>query len=133
VSKPFFSAGFGSLRFTDFVVMLAAAAITVFSAVTIYGRSSSTVQFVVRGRTESWVYPISKATRIDVVGPLGTTTVELKDGKAGVSASPCSNQTCVTSGVIHRSGQWIACLPNAVFVLVESFGEDYAEVDGTVW
>jgi len=125
-----------NLRFTDFIVLFLAAAITVFCAFKIYGKNESALQFVIQGKEGNWVYPVNQTVQIDIPGPLGNTVVSLKDGKAQVVSSPCTNKTCVSSGSIQRRGQWIACLPNAVFVRVEASGvkkTEYAELDGAAW
>ena len=125
-----------SLRFADFVVLFLAVTITIFCAVRIYARNDSSLHFVIQGKKESWVYPINQTVQVDIAGPLGLTTVSLKDGKAQVLVSPCTNQTCVTSGPVEHRGQWIACLPNAVFVRMESSNEkqaDKSELDAVVW
>ena len=126
--------GFTILRLPDAVVLLLAAAITIFCAVRIYGNAASTIRFVIQGKGGTWIYPVNQTIRFDAPGPLGNTVVELKDGSARVVSSPCANQTCVTSGAIHRRGQWVACLPNAVFVRAEAQGEtERTELDGAVW
>ena len=113
------------LRFLDFVVLFLTVAITVFCTVKIYGKNEAALHIVIQGKNESWVYPVNQSVQVDVPGPLGHTTVELKDGKTRVISSPCTNQTCVTSGTVQRRGQWVACLPNAVFVRIESANRKY--------
>ena len=125
-------------RLTDFIVLFLVVAATVFCAMQVYGNNGSALHVVIQGRNGSWVYPINQTVQIDVPGPLGLTTVALKDGTAQVIASPCANQTCVTSGHVQKGGQWIACLPNAVFVRVESRDsmqpkKQDAKLDGAVW
>jgi hypothetical protein len=124
-----------SLRLLDVVVFLLAVTITVFCTVSIYGKSGPAVQFIIQGKGENWVYPVDQTAQVVISGPLGQTVVELKDKEARVISSPCANQTCVASGAVHRRGQWIACLPNAVFVRLEAAGGkiEYAEVDAAVW
>lgn len=124
------------LRFLDIVVVSLAVAVTVFCTVQIYGKKESTMRLVIQGKKGNWVYPLNQSIEIDIPGPLGHTTVKLEDGKAQVIASPCINQTCVTSGTVQRRGQWIACLPNAVFVRVEVNDVKQAaraELDAVVW
>ena len=54
------------------------------------------------------------------------------NGKAAIVASPCSGQTCVAAGALHKNGQWTACLPNRVFILIEGAeGED--AIDAVSW
>ena len=125
-----------SLRFFDFIILLLTVGITVFYTVKIYGKNEAALYIVIQGKNENWVYPVNQTVMADVPGSLGLTTVEVKDGKARVISSPCANQTCVTSGSVWRRGQWVACLPNAVFVRIESretkHGQD-TELDAMVW
>jgi hypothetical protein len=121
------------LRPVDFVVLFLTMAITVFCAVRIYGKNESALRFVIEGKNGNWIYPLNQTTQIDIPGPLGNTVIELKEGRARVVSSPCANQTCVCSPPIRQRGQWIACLPNAVFIRVDSAGGDHADVDTAVW
>jgi hypothetical protein len=124
------------LRFSDFVVLLLTVTITVFCTVRIYGKNQSALQFVIQGRKGNWVYPVNQTIQIDIPGPLGNTTIVLDNGKAQVVSSPCVNQTCVSCPPIQHRGQWIACLPNAVFVRVDSLAgkhTDPTDVDAAVW
>ena len=124
---------FNRLRFFDFVVFVLAAGITVFCAIKIYGKSDSALHFIIQGNREKWVYPSGQSAELDIPGPLGITVIKLSGGKAQVVSSPCINQYCVGSHSIQNRGQWIACLPNAVFVRVEAAEADHAEVDYVAW
>lgn len=53
---------------------------------------------------------------IPVEGVLGTTTVEIKQGRVHVLDSPCGNHICMHTGWISSPGQIIVCLPNQVIV-----------------
>lgn len=53
---------------------------------------------------------------IPVEGVLGTTTVEIKQGKVHVLSSPCENHICMNTGWISNPGQIIVCLPNEVVI-----------------
>ena len=67
-----------------------------------------------------FVYPIDVDRAIVVDGPLGTTTVEIRDHKVRVAEDPGPRQICVRQGWIERSGAWLACLPSrmsTVFVV----------------
>jgi len=128
------------VRIQDLVVLLLAAIITVLCAAGVYGKSGSALRLIIQGKKESWIYPINQTVRAEIPGLLGNTVVELKDGRACVVSSPCANQICVGSGAIHRRGQWIACLPNGIFVRVEAAsvgaaaGENqHGELDAAVW
>ena len=64
---------------------------------------------------------------VEVTGPLGVNRVVVAGGRVAIESAPCKNQICVKTGRVARPGQWIACLPNRVFVAVEAGGQ--AEVD----
>ncbi|MCX7668387.1 MAG: NusG domain II-containing protein [Atribacterota bacterium] len=49
-------------------------------------------------------------------GPLGETTVMVKNGKVWVVFSPCPDKTCVKMGKIPDNTDFIACVPNRVVI-----------------
>jgi hypothetical protein len=118
----------------DFFILGFAAAVSIYSGVRIYGGSVSSVHLTLKGEGGSWIYPMDKNEQLEIRGPLGITTVELKEGRARVISSPCTNQNCVAAGTIHGKGQWIACLPNGVFLSVEGVPSGEAGgLDALVW
>ncbi|MDR2767858.1 MAG: NusG domain II-containing protein [Treponema sp.] len=122
------------LRVLDLVLLCLCLAVTVFLSLRIYS-SPEKPRFVLRGRNGRWVYPLDRAENalVEVEGPLGVTTVQLSGGRARILSSPCPNQSCIAAGAIHDSGQWIACLPNGVFVGVESSGGATRDIDAAAW
>ena len=62
----------------------------------------------------------SRDMDLDVEGPLGVSHVEIKDGRARISSSPCPDQVCVqVFGWISQQGALSVCLPNQVMLQVE--------------
>ena len=53
-----------------------------------------------------------------VQGALGTSVIEVRDGRVRVAASPGPRQLCVRTGWLARSGESAICLPNEVVVQV---------------
>jgi hypothetical protein len=123
------------LRPYDFLAVGIAVAVTALSAFSVYGAAFSGTEdtrVVIEGDGRTWIYPLNAEETIRVHGPLGETVVEIHDGHAKVVASPCANQICVAAGDVHTPSQWIACLPNAVFVHIE--GKAHAEApDASTW
>ena len=72
----------------------------------------------------TWILDLNKNQNFDATGPLGVNHIVIKDKTVSIKTSPCLNQLCVRSGQISRSGQWIACLPNRIFVALEARKED---------
>lgn len=62
--------------------------------------------------------PLSRDGRIEVPGPLGTTTVLMEDEAVRVESSPCRHRLCVGMGRAARPGAVIVCVPNQVVVRV---------------
>jgi hypothetical protein len=108
------------LRPFDIGAILFAILSTVVAAALVYrAPAEAASRFCIQGEGGRWVYPQKSRERVDVQGPLGTTVIELSEGRARISASPCAAQTCVHAAPVQRPGQWIACLPNGVLVSLE--------------
>ena len=67
---------------------------------------------------------------IQVQGPLGTTEVEISQGRARIVRSPCKLKVCIKSGYIQYADRLSACLPNKVVVRIE--GESQRGLDAVV-
>jgi len=71
-----------------------------------------------QGAAQQWIYPLDAEATVRVPGPLGATVVEIADGAVRVISSPCPEKICIKTGRISKPGQWIACLPNRVFISI---------------
>ena len=72
----------------------------------------------------TWLLRPEEDQVLEVRGPLGSNRIVVRGGEVHVESAPCGNQICVKTGTVSRPGQWIACLPNRVFVAVEGGGDD---------
>jgi len=116
----------------DIPVIIFATALTVFIAFLAFAGNAASSQVIIKGPDKTWIFPLDAEERVTVTGPIGVTVVELHAGKAAIVSSPCSGQTCVAAAAVNKSGQWAACLPNRVFLLVESAkGQD--TIDAAAW
>ncbi len=120
------------LRILDWIVIVACAAGIAVSAAFVYGGGNSSSRVVISGKDGEWVYPLDKDSQVEVSGPLGITRVGIEGGAVHIEDSPCPNKTCLAAGSIRDKGQWLACLPNAVFVRIEG-GKTEAGVDASVY
>ena len=64
-------------------------------------------------------FPLRMDHVAHVQGPLGTTEVEIKNGRARIVRSPCKLKVYIKSGYIQYADRLSACLPNQVVVRVE--------------
>jgi hypothetical protein len=104
------------LKALDLAAVAAALAVIALASARAYGGRPGAEQLHLRGPGQEWVYPLGADRTVTVSGPLGDTVVEIRGGQARVLSSPCAEKICVRSGAIARPGQWIACLPNRVFL-----------------
>jgi len=64
--------------------------------------------------SEARTEPLKPDRTLRLTGALGTSIIEISDGRARFKASPCPTQACVHSGWLTRSGEFSACLPNRI-------------------
>ena len=70
---------------------------------------------------EAGRYPLSDAGTFALNG--GTNILVIADGEAWVSEADCPDKICMGMGHISHSGEFIACLPNRVIIVVEDGAE----------
>ncbi|MFA5468683.1 MAG: NusG domain II-containing protein [Sphaerochaetaceae bacterium] len=106
------------VRLGDVIIFLLATLLIVFSF-TFYKGLSGRPEVRVRADGGEWVYDLAADTTATFKGPVGETTIEIKEGRVRVVDSDCKNKVCIAAGWISSPGQWIICLPNNVFVRLE--------------
>lgn len=67
-------------------------------------------------------HALAKDAVLEVRGRMGSSKLEIRDGRARFVDSPCAGRLCVHAGWLSRSGQVAACLPNGV--VIEIGGSD---------
>ena len=97
-----------------------AAVFAVSSAV--YAQTSGRLMVHVTGESGEWLQPLDKPGDLAVQGPLGITHVHIGPEGVHIEDSPCPNKTCVAAGNITLANQWLACMPNNVFITIEGAG-----------
>lgn len=75
-----------------------------------------------------FVYPLSKDATYNIDGALGVSVIQIKEGKAQFLSSPCPTKTCVACLAISKNNEWIACLPNKVFIHIQG-AKDKNKID----
>ena len=71
-------------------------------------------------------YPLSKSGTFPLNG--GTNILVVENGEAWVTEANCPDKICMAMGKISRNGEFIACLPNRLLIVVE--GGEKSSVDG---
>lgn len=120
------------LKPLDIPVIVLALLLCMAVAAAVYSGGTSSSRVIVRGPDRTWIFPLDAEEELTVAGAIGETVIKIQKRTAAIVSSPCGGQTCVAAGELHKNGQWAACLPNRVFLLVEgSQGRD--AVDAASW
>jgi len=117
----------------DWFFLAASLALTIGTAWWVFSPSDAPLRVEVQDEHGTSVYPLNEDREISAVGPLGVTHVDILKGQVFVHDSPCTNHVCVAMGKISRGGQYVACLPNRVFVRVTGGAADPEVPDAGVW
>lgn len=120
------------LKPLDITVIVLASAFAIAIGVTAIKKDSVSSRVIIRGQDKNWIFPLNAEEEVTISGPLGETVVRIHQGRAAIVSSPCSAQSCIAAGDLHKNGQWAACLPNRVFLLIEG-AEDTDAVDAASW
>ncbi|MBP3365824.1 MAG: NusG domain II-containing protein [Treponema sp.] len=107
------------LKFFDAAFILLFLAVLFCSVFQLKKESRKPSVLFVQAPGSQFVYSLEKDGTHEFEGLIGTTSVQIKNGKACVVHSPCENKTCIAAGEIWKNGQWAACLPNGIFLRIE--------------
>jgi hypothetical protein len=110
------------------VISLLVAAVVAASLPRTAGGSHSQAQVVVSGE-KVLTLDLSLEGIHEVLGAIGVTRIEVRDGKVRVLSSPCPRQVCRHGGWIGEPGTLLVCLPNEVLIRVP--GESQGGRDAT--
>jgi hypothetical protein len=73
---------------------------------------------------ETFTVDLTHPQILEVSGPLGPTTIAVRQGTIAIVDSPCPHKICVGKGPVSEAGDYVACLPNGVVVTIGG-GRDY--------
>ena len=119
-----------STKVADILLILLFVVTIIYFSLNFFAKNKSPVkQVIIESGKNIWYYQVDKDKEIKVEGNLGESTIKIQDGFVSFENSPCPNKLCVLSSAISKNGQWIACLPNGVFVRIEVEDEN-TELDG---
>ena len=73
--------------------------------------------------------PLTGHQHLAIPGPLGNSHVEVRDGRARFTDSPCHDKFCVHYGWLNHAGEVIACVPNRVVVQLAGPARDFDAIN----
>ena len=113
------------LRPGDWLVAMLGLAFCVASFPLVWQGEMAEKAIVKRGGTVFAELDLSRNRRIEVPGPLGTTTVVVDKRRVRVASDPGIHQYCVRQGWLERAGEIAICAPNEVSVQIQGGKESY--------
>ena len=66
----------------------------------------------------TFLYPLDQNRDLHETGPAGVTWLRIQDGQVFAIDSPGPRKIMMRMGKISRQGEWIASVPNHVFVVI---------------
>lgn len=105
-------------------------ALAVFLAFLIPSFTQDAAMLEISVNNEKNIYDLSEDRGLTVESNGYTLTVCIKDGCACVESSDCPDNTCVHTGKISRTGQFIACVPASVTLRIVGEEDGYDFVAG---
>jgi len=123
------------IKILDIIIIFSAAAVTFCAVYYAYIKPRGQTQVLIQSQEGRWLFPVNARETVAVKGVIGDTIIKIDENRAWIESSPCDNKTCVASGFISRQGQWAACLPNNVLLMLFGAGEESGEnhVDSAAW
>ena len=113
------------LRPGDAVTLVAAVAVCVVSALTLWRGGAPDKAVVRAGGKVVAELSLSRPRIVEVAGPIGLTRIEIEPGRARVLSDPGPRQYCVRQGWLSRAGAVAICAPNQVSLSLAGGGADY--------
>lgn len=82
------------------------------------GQASGNIYVDITTPDNHWVYPIDEDYTFTISQPTGYCTVQIADGYVRVIDSDSPLKICMLMGAKSSPGEWIACLPQNLFITV---------------
>ena len=113
------------LRPADWAVVAVAAAAVGAFAIIAWTPDAPGTHAEVRGPGGAIRVDLARAQQVTVPGLAGDSVLEVADGRIRFRHSPCRNRVCIAAGWLAAAGEFAACAPNGVSVLVHGGGDAF--------
>jgi len=107
------------IKIGDVFVFAAVIALTIFLFTRSFAGDALPTRLKVTAPSFEGYYSLDQKKLLEVPGPLGNTTVIIRDGQVWIQDSPCREKICIKMGKIKRPGEQAVCLPNRVIIEIE--------------
>jgi len=118
------------MRRADYGVVLLAIGVLI----AVYGtywrpQQAGTTARISVGRNEVMDVSLKRDQRLPIHGQLGTSVIEVHDGKVRFIDSPCRGKQCIHAGWLQHDGDFAACLPNGISITVGGGRRSYDSIN----
>lgn len=118
------------LKIADYILIFASIILVVLSFLLI-SKNSGEARLRIDANGKHYYFSLSNDYSIDS-SILGVNVeIIIKDNSVRFIDSDCPDKLCIGMAALENEGQWSACLPNRVFMVIESQRE--SDLDDTVW
>jgi hypothetical protein len=107
------------LRPGDWIALLVSVLAVVMAINVTRGTTVEASLVTVEAESGTYIYSLDEDRNEVFAGPLGYTAVEVAGGAVRIVEDPGPLQLCVRQGAIRHAGEWLACLPNRVFLRID--------------
>jgi hypothetical protein len=102
------------MKHGDWAVLLLSATVTAALAPLVFSGGAAEKAVVRRDGVVVAELPLTQSRRIEVVGALGTSVIEVQPGRARVAADPGPRQYCVRQGWLSQPNAIAICAPSHI-------------------
>ena len=107
------------IRPLDVIILTVFAAVLFFSILALRNTPERDPVLIIDSPFGQYIYELDKDREVKIKGLIGISVIKIENGKAKFDSSPCPNQTCVSGAPISKNFEWLACMPNQVFIHIE--------------
>ncbi len=105
---------FAHIKSGDWIVLSLAMAATAWLAIVLWQGGPADRAIIRAGGKIFREVPLSRDQVIEVSGPLGVSTIAIRNRQARIAADPSPRQYCVRQGWLKQAGEIAVCLPNQI-------------------
>ena len=111
-----------------FIIIIAVSAIA-FLSFSLFNNPVNNRNCHILAPEKEYLYPLNSDLSIEINGPLGTSHIQITNNHVHMSSSPCPLKICVKKGEISEVGEWIACLPNKILIIIKGKKDEKTDID----
>jgi len=98
----------------DWIVFFAGGVLVLWLAASIWHVSPADKVIIRSGGKILRELPLSRDLELEVPGPLGYSTITIRNHQARITSDPSPRQYCVRQGWLKQAGEVAICLPNQI-------------------